>query len=901
MTTCLRRSTLLRLPLLAAWVLAVGLTGVGLPVHAAEEGEGRAAVTVGEWLVAGPVALPRPAFSEETGALRTEPLEVAALLPEPPVEDGEPWPTAGAELPLPSGVGTWEPRSGSPLELAGEGAPRLAWIAFFVDAERFVKAEITATTGHLARVFVDGEMLAEKTSPDEGPQSGEEGGGENDGDSAAGTAKGEVALTTGKHRVLVAALRHPDGPAEWELGVTLSLDAEVRDAVAVSTSPRRGVTIPDLLDPPHLEAVDLSADGTLLAVTLQQPAIPAEDRTSWVEIVRAADGSPVRTLRLPTGISGFAWAPAGHAFAYRTGGEDGTTLWVGDLEGGELRPLLEDVERLSSHRWAADGRSLFVQISEDADADGDDRGARRVLSLPDRWAGLRDLGSIHQVSVEGGGLRRITAGPRTVSLEDVSPDGRSLLVSRTRYTLERPFVVGELAEIDLATLEPEAVTEVTWLRSAAYSPEGSRILITAGPSAFGGLGTALPEGTVPNEYDDQAYLLHRGSGEVEAITRDLDPAVRSAAWSHHDGSIYLLTTEGSRGPLYRYRPEEPPGERFQRLDAGPEVVSALAPARSAPTLAVTGSSLQAPEAAWVLASADAPGRAVVEPAQQVLAQVRFGRVEDFDHTTGDGTRIPGRLHYPVDFDPGRRYPLLVYYYGGVVPVTREYGGRYPVDLWTARGYAVYVLQPSGAVGWGQERSALHVNDWGERIVDEILAGVDAVVAAHPFLDGSRVGCLGGSYGGFTTMSLVTASDRFAAAVSHAGISGIASYWGEGWWGYLYMAAAAADSYPWNRPDLFVERSPLFRADEIDTPLLLLHGTSDPNVPIGESEQMFAALRLLGKEVEYVRIEGEAHWIQRYPKRVLWWNTILAWFDRHLKEQPAHWNELWGDNPGPAGP
>ena len=665
--------------------------------------------------------------------------------------------------------------------------------------------------------------------------------------------------------------------------------------VAVSASPARGVTIRDLLDPPQVAGVDVSADGELVAVTLEQPAVPSDDRVSWVEIVRAADGSPVDTLRLTTSVDGFTWAPAGRAFAYRTSAEGKATLWVGDLASGRREPLLRDVEGLSPRvRWAPDGESLFVQVSETAEKD--ERGVQRVRSLEDRWAGFRDLGDLYQVSAEDGRRRRLTAGPFSVDLEDVSPDGARLLVSRTRYVAETPFSHGELWELDLATLEPTLLREVVWYGSASYSPDGSKVLVLAGPSGFGEIGRAVPEGTIPSEYDGQAYLLDRASGEVSAITRDFDPAIDAARWAA-DGSIVFRVTETSYGRLYRWQP----GGGFTRLDAGADAVDGLSVARSASTLAYTGSSLQAPEAAWVMGRPGAAGRRIVEPAAADFAQVRFGRVEDFDFTTADGTVIPGRLYYPLDFDPAKKYPLITYYYGGVVPTERSFAGRYPKNLWAANGFAVYVLQPSGAVGFGQRRSAVHVNDWGKVVVGEIVAGVDAVVAAHPFLDGSKVGCFGGSYGGFLTLSLVTDSDRFAGAISHAGISGIASYWGEGWWGYLYMATAASGSYPWNRPDVFVEQSPLFKADQVDTPLLLIHGTADPNVPPGESEQMFAALRVLGKEVEYVRIEGEQHWILTYPKRVLWWQTILAWFDRTLKDDPAAWQELWGEELDYSGP
>ena len=848
-------------------------------------------VPIDRWLVAGPVASPAPAFADQpafTGgspADRREVLEAEALLPEWPLDAGAAWPAAGAAMGRPDGgEESWSARSGESLDLgaAGDGG-RLAWLATFVEVDRFVEAKLVVESEGLLRVFVDGEQVAEEGSADSAEAE------------ETGNAEADLELVAGKHLLLIAALAPAEAEEEGAHGWSLAARLEVPEgtAVTVSDEPRRGVTVRDLLDPPQVSAVELSADGSLAAVTLDQPAVPSEDRTSWVEIYATADGSAVRTLRQPSSISGFAWAPAGRGFAFRSGG----ALWVGDLDGGRLGVLLER-DGLGGVRWAADGRSLFVGITEEEEAD--DRGVVRLRSLPDRWGGHRDVGSLYQLSADDGRrLRRLTAGPSSVSLEDVSPDGRKLLVSRTRYTLERPFAVGELVEIDLATLATTTVAEVGWLGSAAYSPDGERLLVVAGPSTFGGAGHTLAGGAIPNEYDGQAYVVDRGSGEVTASTRGFAPAVDGAAWSRHDGAVYLRVTEGEYGRLYRWQPA---AASLRRLESGDvDVVAGFALARGGPEIVAHGSGLQRPSAAFVLSTPEAVPRPLAEPAADDYAQVAFGRVDDFAFAAADGSEIPGRLYYPLDFDPRRRYPLIVYYYGGVVPTDRSFAGRYPKNLWAARGYAVYVLQPSGTVGYGDEYAARHVNDWGERVVGEILAGVDAVVAAHPFLDGTKVGCFGGSYGGFTTMRLVTSSDRFAAAISHAGISGIASYWGEGWWGYLYMAAAAAESYPWNRPDLYVDRSPLFAADRVTTPLLLLHGTADPNVPPGESEQMFAALRLLGKEVEYVRIEGEAHWILDYPKRVLWWETILAWFDKHLKDDPAAWEHLWGEELERTGP
>ena len=280
--------------------------------------------------------------------------------------------------------------------------------------------------------------------------------------------------------------------------------------------------------------------------------------------------------------------------------------------------------------------------------------------------------------------------------------------------------------------------------------------------------------------------------------------------------------------------------------------------------------------------------------KHIYDQLTIGKVEGRWMKTTDGKQMLTWVIYPPHFDPNKKYPMIVYYYGGTSPTNRALEMRYSMHMYAALGYVIYTLNPSGTTGFGQEFAARHVNAWGLKTADEIIQGTKLFCKEHSFVNEKKIGCIGASYGGFMTQYLQTRTDIFAAAISHAGISALSSYWGEGYWGYGYCSVANAGTYPWNAPEFFTKQSPLFNADKIKTPLLLLHGNADTNVPIGESIQMFAALKILGKTVEFVQVDGENHGIVGYQKRIGWQNTIYAWFAKWLKDEPEWWKALYPD-------
>ena len=278
--------------------------------------------------------------------------------------------------------------------------------------------------------------------------------------------------------------------------------------------------------------------------------------------------------------------------------------------------------------------------------------------------------------------------------------------------------------------------------------------------------------------------------------------------------------------------------------------------------------------------------------EKEYADVAIPQTKVSDYRSSRGDTIRGFYYMPPNFDETRRYPVIVYYYGGCTPTQERLEMNYPFAVWASQGYIVYIVEPSGAIGFGQEFASRHVNTWGTGSSDDILEGAKGFCRANPFADSTRVACIGASYGGFMTEYLLTRTDFFRTAVAHAGISDLTGYWGAGNWGYTYNEVAAAESYPWNNRELYVDHSPLYHADKITTPLLLVQGSVDTNVPANQAWQLYTALKILNKPVEFVQVQGENHVISDYNRQKHWQKTICAWFAKWLKDEPAWWEELY---------
>ncbi|MCD8183335.1 MAG: prolyl oligopeptidase family serine peptidase [Bacteroides sp.] len=592
---------------------------------------------------------------------------------------------------------------------------------------------------------------------------------------------------------------------------------------------------------------------------------------------------------LPNANEKMRWMPRSNKLYYTVMGEHQNDLVVFDPATMREEVLLKDVPE-GYFTWSpTEDYLIYSSRDEGEKVNGP---LKRLVHPDDRIPGSRGRGYPVKYDLSTGLSERLTYGSHGVYLNDISPDGKKLLCSSSKSNITKcPFSLSSLFEIDLATLKAD--TLVTWepyAGSGSYSPDGKQLLLTGSPSAFGGIGKNCGDHPIANDFDTQAFIMDLATRKVEPITRDFNPSVDFLQWNPVDGCIYFNTTDEDCKHIYRYTPKT---GKFEMLPLKEDVIDSFSLAENNPTIAAyVGGGNTSTGVAYIYDMKKKASTLLANPMKPVLDKIELGTMEEWSFTAADGTEIKGMMCLPPAFDANKKYPLIVYYYGGTTPTTRGITSPYCAQLFASRDYVVYVIQPSGTIGYGQEFSARHVNAWGDYTADNIIEGTKKFCAAHPFVNEKRIGCLGTSYGGFMTMYLQTKTDMFAAAASHAGISNVASYWGEGYWGYSYNAVAAAESYPWNNPDLFTKHGALFNADKINTPLLLLQGTVDTNVPLGESIQMYNALKILGKTVEYIQVDGENHFILDYPKREQWQNSIMAWFARWLQDSPEWWNDLY---------
>ena len=764
-------------------------------------------------------------------------------------------------------------------QLLADKQDALHLASFCVSNTQRTKATIAVEGLEQYRLFVDGEQVAVN------------------GD------KAETILTPSQHTVVIKYLTRKNASSDKKsikLTVTAANGAplSVGDAAA-----KRAYNIYDVICAPNYPSVSISPNGKFIVV-----------RKTWVD--RKGNNHSMSELRnsqtnrvMATFEESVKWMPSSNKLYFTQKASDssiaGEEKQDGTLQLITINPLTMEREVLASHlpegwfQFTPDEKTLIYTLTTEGRKK--DPQVYDVKEPEDRQPGWRERSNLAKYDLASGILQPLTFGYHNIYLMDISADSRYLLIGKGEERLtKRPTTLTSFYRLDLGSMNASSATtpkvetlieKGEFLNSAQFSPDGKSILVSASPEAFNGIGKNVEEGQTPSMIDTQLYLMTLSDKKVRALTKDFNPNVLSVNWSKADGNIYFTAEDKDCVHLFQLNPKS---GKFTLLKTPEEYIKSFSLASSAAEMAFSGQSASNADRLYKMNTKALKSQLVDDLSARELKDVELGECKAWNYVNSRSDTLCCRYYLPPHFDAAKKYPMVVNYYGGCSPTSRMFQSRYPHHVYAAMGYVVLVVNPSGATGFGQKFSARHVDTAGEGVAEDIISSTQAFCDEHAFVNRKKIGCIGASYGGFMTQYLQTKTDLFAAAISHAGISDHTSYWGEGYWGYSYSEVSMANEYPWTNKHLFVDQSPLYNADKIHTPLLFVHGTADNNVPVGESIQLYTALKLLGRPTAMVLVDGQDHHIIDYEKRLKWQNTIFAWFAKWLQDDASWWTEMYGD-------
>ena len=637
------------------------------------------------------------------------------------------------------------------------------------------------------------------------------------------------------------------------------------------TEAERKWTTQDTLFIKRIGSIDASPDGRSALFTVAQAMLAPEKNGYLAQIFLAhADGSPA--VQLTAGESSSfdpQWSPDGKSFAFLSRGN----IWLMDLAAHSTQQLTAAPTGVSSYKWAPDGsRIAFTALAEPDPGVAGERNAPRIVGQGERKQrlyiiSLAGISAGPQPGQPVTGVDIHVGGPETPGAYQWSPDGKTIVFSHCRSAQPNDWPTTRLSRLSLedGSVHPLGPDDrVVW--DGQFSPDGQWIACKIyDHPAF--------------EWSSQVHLIPLSGGLARPLAGTADRRPDILGWSADGHVIYYLETWGTRLRLCALPVDgSPPRVLFE--PEGCIENARLNHTRTA--LGFTLQTLEQPLEAHLMRLDDLLPRQVSQ-VNAAFREIPVGRTEVIRWQSVNGLEIEGLLTYPCAYEPGKRYPLLVSVHGGpsnawtqFFPGMQSFYG--PAAAFSARGYAVLRCNVRGSTGYGKAFRRLNYRDLGGKDAQDLLAGVDQVIALG-VADPQRLGITGWSYGGFLTAATLTQTDRFRAAVIGAGMVDLVSYaTGHDSPGYMPIHFGGE---VWEVADLLLERSPITRIDRITTPVLILHGEEDQRVPVWQGYEFYNALIRRGCPAEMVVYPHTGH-VPSDPKLLLdVMDRILAWMNAYL--------------------
>jgi len=623
-------------------------------------------------------------------------------------------------------------------------------------------------------------------------------------------------------------------------------------------------------------AARISPDGAWVAYTITTVDSAKDQSDSDVYMVSWDGARTVRMTASPEPESNPRWSPDNRYLAFVSGRYEskGGQLWLLDRAGGEAVRLTSLKGGVADYDWSPDGSRIAI-ISKDPDPEEGKPDSLKATSpkpiVVDRFGFKRDgagyLDDRHDhiwiVDVATKQAEQLTTGAFDDRQVSWSPDGTRLVFVSEREGGDPDRVNNSDIYVVEATPGATPVRLTSWHGPDAgpvWSPDGRHIayLQASEPQL-----SAYTQNTIA--------LVPSTGGTPRLLAPTLDRDVSLLAFTPDGSALRFLLGDDRAAHLAQVSVN---GGTVTRLVDGRRVVTAFDEAPNGRMVLNTGTAQRSAEVhAWDTGEL----RALTHVNDSVFATLQVATTEDVEFRNSDGLTVGALLVKPSGFDASKQYPLLLRIHGGPNGQDQHLY-NFERELFAANGYLVLAVNYRGSSGRGQAWKKAIFADWGNKEVQDLLAGVDHVVGLG-FVDASRLGIGGWSYGGILTDYTIATTTRFKAATSGAGSALQTSMYGTDQYIYQYENELGA---PWKNPALWQKLSyGFYKADRITTPTLFMGGEKDFNVPISGSEQMYQALRSLGVPTQLVVYPGQFHGISRPSFVRDRYERYLGWYEKYL--------------------
>jgi len=644
----------------------------------------------------------------------------------------------------------------------------------------------------------------------------------------------------------------------------------------------RPMKLVDLLDVPSLGDPQLSPDGREVLYVLTSADWKADRNVGHIWRTSADGSGPaVQMTNAARGESEPRWSPDGRVIAFvATRDSDVAQIYVINDAGGEARQLTHHATAPGNIAWAPSGDAIFFVAEEPKTKEQRDKERQKddVFAYDENY----QQHHLWKVTLADGVEHRITEGDYSVLDYTLSRDGSRIVQQRAPSPLLGDADKGEVWVTDAAGANAVQLTHNQVGESdAQLAPDNARVLFRAGANA-----------RFESYYNENIFLVPAAGGAATPLLPDLAYEVEDARWSGDGRSIVFAANMGVHSELFQV---DVATGALRQITDGAHAIRAWAFDPATGRSIVSLDQPTNPGDLWAVATTAAMGQPtqVTHVFDHLARDFRLPRQEKITWKGADGVTVEGLLFYPLDYQPGHHYPLVVQTHGGPASSDRfgfagSWGSYAPVLA--AMGYAVLRPNYRGSTGYGNAFLRDMVGHYYKNAHLDVLAGVDRVIALG-VADSARLIAMGWSAGGHMTDKLITFTHRLKAASSGAGAVNWISMYAESdirsyrtpWFG----------GTPWQRNapiSVYWDNSPLKDIANATTPTLIFVGQNDPRVPMPQSVELYRALRSNGVPTRLYVAPREPHGWAEPRHRLFKMNAELEWFERYAMGRAYVWEK-----------